>query len=260
MRLSHYLLVFTLKMNQGGGQVHGTQHVISQSDLPVKTEVKTEVKENMSDEAFSMEEIVNAKEFHKIASIKLNSCGETLDWYDNLALRGAMYGVSIPPRSSIASQSIVGTNWSKKLVGDTIHGRRSTMESHLYKLLVWNVLFATYCCKSHLGITNDACGDGYAAPHNILQLCHPRLHEQIVEVKYPSQTVIMRFGQYVKLVQQYTDLGSTCGHYYMRYEYLKVVLQSLHVNFRVALTKRVTGEFGVVRDKVHIIPIMVQVS
>jgi hypothetical protein len=107
-----------------------THHVVLRSALPIKAKVKAENKDT-SDEAFSMEEQINAKDFHKTASIKLTSRSETLDWYDNLALHGAMYGVFVPPSDSIAPQTIMGTLWSKKLMGATIHGRRSTIESHL---------------------------------------------------------------------------------------------------------------------------------
>jgi hypothetical protein len=119
-----------------------TRHVVLRSALPIKAEVKTENKDT-SDEAFFMEELINAKDFHKIDSIKLTSRSETLDWYDNLALHGAMYGVFVPPSDSIAPQTIMGTLWSKKLMGATIHGRRSTMESHLYKVLLSDGLFST---------------------------------------------------------------------------------------------------------------------
>jgi hypothetical protein len=46
------------------------------------------------------------------------------------------------------------------------------------------------------------------------------LTEQIAEVKYPSKTVTMRFGEHVKLVQQYMDRESMRGRYYTRYEAL----------------------------------------
>jgi hypothetical protein len=93
-----------------------THHVVLRSALPIKAEVKTENKDS-SDEAFSMEERINAKNFHKIDSIKLTSRSETLDWYDNLALHGDMYDVFVPTNDSIAPQTIMGTLWSKKLMG-----------------------------------------------------------------------------------------------------------------------------------------------
>jgi hypothetical protein len=188
--------------------------VIPRSAVPTKAEVKVEVKEDASEEAYYMEERINANDSHKGTSIKLTSRGETLDWYDNLALHGAIYGVFVPPSNSVAQHSIMGTFWSKKLMGVAIHGRRSTMESHIYKLLLSDGLFATECREEYLDIVKVAGGNGYAALHNILRLHHPRLTDQIVEVKYPSQTVSMRFGEHVKLVQQYIDRESMRGRYY----------------------------------------------
>jgi hypothetical protein len=69
-----------------------------------------------------MRHFLNTKDFHKIASIKLTSHGETLDWYDNLALHGAMYDIFVPPSDIIAPQIIMGTLWTNKLMGVTIHG------------------------------------------------------------------------------------------------------------------------------------------
>jgi hypothetical protein len=77
-------LKFASKHNMA--QFVHTCHVIPRSAVPVKVEVKTEIKQDTSDEAYSMEEWINAKDFHKIVSIKLTSRGETLNWNDNLAL------------------------------------------------------------------------------------------------------------------------------------------------------------------------------
>jgi hypothetical protein len=81
-----------------------------------------------------------------------------------------------------------------------------------------------------------------------------------MEVKYPSQTVTMRFGEHVKLVQQYMDHESMRGRYYTCYEALQVVLQFLHINFCVDLTNRVAEEFGVAHDCMQVIPFTVQMS
>jgi hypothetical protein len=221
--------------------------------VPVKAEVKSEVKEDTSDEAYS-------KDFHKITSIKLTSRGEALYWYDNLPLRGAMYGIFVPTSHNIALQSIMGTFWSKKLMGDTIHGRRSTIKSHLYKLLMSDGVFTTDCREEYLGIVKATCGDGYAALHNILRLHRPRLTNQIIEIKYPPQNITMRFGEHVKFVEQYMDHESMRGRHYTRYEALQVVLCSLHINFRVALTERSIEEFGGAHDRLHTIPFAVQMS
>jgi hypothetical protein len=171
-----------------------------------------------------------------------------------------MYGIFVPPSDSIAPQNIMGTMWSKKMMGATIHGRRSTMESHFYKNLLWDGLFTTQCREEYLDIFKAARHDGYAALHNILRLHHPCLTEQIVEIKYPSHTVSIRLGEHVKLVQQYINREDMCGRSYTQYEGLQMVLRSLHINYHVALTKRVADEFDVAHDRMHIIPFMVHMS
>jgi hypothetical protein len=70
----------------------------------------------------------------------------------------------------------------------------------------------------------------------------------------------MRFGEHVKLVQQYIDREDMRGRTYTQYEGLQLVLRTLHVNYRVALTKRVADEFGVAHDRVHIIPFTLRMS
>jgi hypothetical protein len=131
------------------------------------------------------------------------------------------------------------------------------MEGHIYKLLFSDGIFASECHKEYLAIVKAARGDSYAALHDILHPHHPRLTELIVEVKYLSQTVIVHFGEHVKLVQQYIDRESMCSHHYTRYEALQMVLHSLHVNFHVTLTKRIAEELGVDHDRVQAIPFTV---
>jgi hypothetical protein len=167
--------------------------VISRSAVPIRTEVKLEVKEEASDKAFSMEERIDVKDFHKISNSKLASRVETLDCYDNLALHGAMYGIFVPPSESIAPHNIMRTILTKKLMGVSIYGRRSSMESHIYNLLLSDGICASDCREEYLDAVKVARGDGYAALHNILCLHHPCLRELIVEVNYPSQTVTIRF-------------------------------------------------------------------
>jgi hypothetical protein len=50
------------------------------------------------------------------------------------------------------------------------------------------------------------------------------------------------------------------GRTYTKYEGLQLVLRTLHVNCRVALTNHVAEEFGVAHDRVHTILFTVHVS
>jgi hypothetical protein len=70
----------------------------------------------------------------------------------------------------------------------------------------------------------------------------------------------MRFGEHLKLVQQYIDREDMRARTYTQYEGLQLVLRTLHVNYRVALTKRVADEFGVAHDRVYTIPFTVHMS
>jgi hypothetical protein len=74
-------------------------------------------------EAYSMEDLLNSKDFHQIASIKLASLDETPEWYGILVAHGDMCGMFVPSCDSTIPGSIMGWYWSKKVLGETIHGR-----------------------------------------------------------------------------------------------------------------------------------------
>jgi hypothetical protein len=69
-----------------------------------------------------MEDRLNSKDFHCIASIKLAPRDETPGWYSILVAHGEI----------------------RKLLGETIHGRRRTIESHVHKILLIDGLFSKY--------------------------------------------------------------------------------------------------------------------
>jgi hypothetical protein len=116
-----------------------------------------------------MENRLNSKDFHKIASIKLASRDETPEWYGILVVHIEMCCVFVPPWNSIVPDSITGQYWSKKLLGETIHDRRRTMESHIYKMLLTDGLFSKDCDEEYRDIVKASGGNGYAALHNILR-------------------------------------------------------------------------------------------
>jgi hypothetical protein len=84
-----------------------------------------------------------------------------------------MCGVFIPLWDSIVLDSITGQYWSKNILGETIHGRRRNMESHVQKLLLTDGLFAQDCEEEYRDIIKASGGNGYASLHNMLQLHHP---------------------------------------------------------------------------------------
>jgi hypothetical protein len=89
-----------------------------------------------------MEERMNPKDFQKISSVKITSRDDTLEWYDVFVAHGETNGIFVPPSFSIVSESILGTLWTKKLLGKAIHPRRKTMSNHVHKILTTEGLFS----------------------------------------------------------------------------------------------------------------------
>jgi hypothetical protein len=94
----------------------------------------------------------------------------------------------------------MGLYWSKHILGETIHGRRRTMESHVHKFLITDGLFAKDCDEEYRYIVKASGGNGYSALHNMLRLHHPRLTDRRVETNIPTQAIIMRFGHHVRAI------------------------------------------------------------
>jgi hypothetical protein len=194
------------------GRYNATQFVrthttISKAAVKFKPAIKKE-KEKADEEkgeAFSMEYHLNSKDFHKIVSIKLASREETPEWYGIFVAHGEMCTVFIPPWDSIMPDSIMGLYWTKKLLSETIHIRR-TMESNVHKLLLTDGLFAKDCDEEYRDIVKASGGNGYAALHNMLRLHHQRLTDRKVETKIPTQSISMRFGNHVRFIQDHSFL------------------------------------------------------
>jgi hypothetical protein len=83
-----------------------------------------------------MEYRLNSKDFRRIVSIKLASREEIPEWYNTLVDQREMCGELIPSWDIIMPDVIMGRYWSKRLLGETIHGRRRTMESNIHRRLV----------------------------------------------------------------------------------------------------------------------------
>jgi hypothetical protein len=230
-----------------------TRTSISKSDVKRKPTIKKEKQEadDEKGEANSMEDRLNSKDFHKIASIKLASRDETPEWYDILVAHGEMCGVFVPPLNSIIPGSIMGRYWSKKLLGETINGRHRTMESNVHKLLLTDGLFSKDCDEEYRDIVKESSDNGYAALNNILRSHHPRLTDKKVETKIPAQSVGTRFGRHVCAVQDHLFREETRGRIYSKYEALQLVIDTLHPAYHLDLKFGAEKEF----DQTHYLKI-----
>jgi hypothetical protein len=207
-----------------------------------------------------MEDRLSSKDFHKIASIKLSSREETPEWYGILMAHAEMCGVLIPSLDSIMPDSIMGQYWIKKLLGETIHGRCRTMESHVHKLLLTDGLFSKDCDDEYRDIVKASGGNGYDALHNILRLHHPHLTEKKVETRIPAQSISTRFGHHVRAIQDHLYREETRGRAYTKYEALQLVLDTLHPTYHFDLKFRAEKEFGQAHDFDDCIPFKLQMS
>jgi hypothetical protein len=171
-----------------------------------------------------------------------------------------MCGVFIPPWDSIMPDSIMGQYWSKKFLGETINGRRRTMESHVHKLLLTDGLFSKDCDEKYRDIVKASRGNGYAALHNIMRLHHPRLTEKKVETRILAQSISTHFGHHVRAIQDHLYREETCGRAYTKYETLQLVLDTLHPTYHLDLKFRAEKEFGQAHDLDYCIPFKLQMS
>jgi hypothetical protein len=209
---------------------------ISKEAVKKKPVVKKEKEEKYDDKGgtYSMEVRLNSVDFHHISSIKLTSRDETPGWYSILVAHGEMCGLFIPPWDSVVSDLVMGRYWSKKIWGETIHGRCRTMESHVHKLLLTDGIFSKDCDDEYHDIVKASDGNGYAALHNILQLHHPCLTEKKVETQIPTQSVGMRFGHHIRAIQRHLFREET-RRTYSKYEALQLVMETLHPSYHLEL-------------------------
>jgi hypothetical protein len=127
-----------------------------------------------------------------IVRTSTKSRDETPEWYGVLVAHAYMCGVCVPPWDIIMPGSIMGRYWSNKLLGETIHGRRRTIES-----------FSKDCDEEYHDIVKASGGNGYAALHNILRSHHPRLTDKKVETNIPDQSIGTCFGHHIQAVQDH---------------------------------------------------------
>jgi hypothetical protein len=227
------------------GRYNATQFVrtrttISKAFVKKKPMVKKEKEgaEVEKGEAYSMEDSLNSKDFHRIVSIKVASREETPEWYNILVAHGEVCSVFIPPWDSIMTYLIMGHYWSKQLLGETMHGRRRTLESHVHKLLLTDGLFSKDCDDEYRDIVKASGGNEYAAFHTILWLHHPQFTEKKAETKILAQTISMRFGHHIRAIQENLFREDTRRRTYSKYEALQRVLYTLHPSYHLDLKFR----------------------
>jgi hypothetical protein len=239
-----------------------TRTSISKSSVKRKPTIKKDKQEADDDkgEAYSMEDRLNSKDFHQIASIKLASRDETTEWYGILMAHGEMCGMFVPPWDSIMPGSIIGRYWSKNLLGETIRGIRRTMESHIHKLLLTDWLFSKDCYEEYRDIVKSSSGNGYASLHNILRSHHPRLIDKKAETNIPAQSIGTRFGHHVRSVQDHLFREETRRRIYYKYEALHLVIDTLHPSYHLDLKFRAEKEFYQTHDLEDSIPFKLQMS
>jgi hypothetical protein len=78
-------------------------------------------------EIYAMEARLNAKEFHRLETVKCTGRGQVMEWYDGVGVHGSMWGVFVPPGFSLVKDRPMGTLWDKRLVGATVHASRTLM-------------------------------------------------------------------------------------------------------------------------------------
>jgi hypothetical protein len=171
-----------------------------------------------------------------------------------------MCGVFVPPWDSIMPGSIMGRYWSKQLLGETIHRRRRTMESHVHKLLLIDGLFSKDCDEEYRDIVKASVGNGYAALHNILRSHRPRITDRKVETHIPAHSIGTRFGHHVRAVQDNLFQEETRGRIYSKYKSLQLVLDSLHPLCHLDLKFRAEKEFDHIHELEDSIPFKLQMS
>jgi hypothetical protein len=134
--------------------------------------------------------------------------------------------------------SILGRYWSKKFLGETIHGRQRTMESHIHKLLLTDGMLSKDSDEEYRDIVKASSGNGYAALYNILRSHHPRLTDKKVETKIPAQSIGTRFGHPVRDVQDHLFREETRGRIYSKYKAPQLVLNTLHPSYNLDINFR----------------------
>jgi hypothetical protein len=153
----------------------------------------------------------------------------------------------------------MGNYWQKKFVGLTVHGRRATMSNFIFKLLmIEGVLPRSNDELRDIVMASD--GDGYEALYNILRFVHPKLTDEKVEVKIPTQGVTDSFASHVKNIRRTIENEAIRGRGYTRYEGLQLVLGTLHPKFEPSLRHKSEMAFENHHDHANNVPFELQMS
>jgi hypothetical protein len=92
-------------------------------------------------ELYAMEARLNAKEFHRIDTVKCSGRAHVMEWYGGVGVHVSMWGVCVPPGFSLAKYSPMGMRWDKSLVCVTVHASRTLMSWHMHKALTHPLMF-----------------------------------------------------------------------------------------------------------------------
>jgi hypothetical protein len=142
---------------------------------------------------------MNAKEFHRLKTVKCAGRSHVMEWYDSVGVHGIMWGVYAPPGFSLAKDKPMGTLWDKRLFGATVHASRTLMSRHIHKALTHPLMFPKYDFDDQCrDIVSTSEGCGYASLHNIMRLAHPTLCDKVVDTTIPYQGNVVSFAAHVR--------------------------------------------------------------
>jgi hypothetical protein len=212
-------------------------------------------------EIYAMEAQLNAKEFHRLDTVKCAGRTHVMEWYDGVGVHGSMWGVFIPPGFSLVKDRPMGTLWDKRLVGATVHTRRTLISRHIHKALIHPFMFP----KDDFGdqcrdIVSTSEGCGYASLHNIMRLVHAALCDKVVDTTIPYQGNVVSFSAHVRNMTQYLAREKLRRRLYTKYETLMMTLETLQAHFRAPIKHNAGLLFESVHDHTDNIPFKLDMS
>jgi hypothetical protein len=176
---------------------------------------------------------MNAKEFHRLKTVKCAGRSHVMEWCDSVGVHGSMWDVYAHPGFSLAKYKPMGALWDKRLVGAMVHASRTLMLRHTHKALTHPLMFpkddfGDQCCD----ILSTSEGCGYVSLHNIMRLAHPTLCDKVVDTTIPYQGNIVSFDAHVRHMTQYLAREKVRHRFYTKYEALMMTLETLQARFR----------------------------
>ncbi len=196
---------------------------------------------------------IDHKSFLKSTSLQLKNRKNLLLWYQDLETHSSLYGIYIPPTNTLQIGNTMGSEWSKKNVGEEKHSNRTKMSSLLHMLLNNENMFPKNAPEMR-NIVTAARGDGYLALHNIMRLEHPLLNEDAIQLEIPIQNIGHTFGDHVNNMSNYVERERLKGRLYTEWEQTELTLRRLHPKYELRLRERAERCFRSEHDKGNNIP------